>query len=384
MKIHEYQAKELFRAYQIAVPDGFVIENAKDAQFIGEEIGFPCVVKAQIHAGGRGKAGGVKVAQTAKQLIDYSSAILGMKLVSQQTGEQGKIVKKVLIEQGLSIKREIYLAILIDRSLEMPLIIASTAGGTDIEEIAANKPELILSQPIHPFLGIKGFQLRQLSSKLNLNTEMQKQFNLIVQNLYRLFLEKDASLIEINPLIITANDQIFALDAKMSFDDNALSKHSDILGLRDINEEDLLEIQAAVHDLNYIKLDGNIGCMVNGAGLAMATMDILHYYGGKPANFLDVGGGTSTDRIAQAMRILLSDGNVKVVFVNIFGGIVRTDDVAKGIVSVLEKTNSSIPMVIRLIGTNEQQGRQIIEQSGLNFIVESDFSMAAQKATRLI
>jgi len=382
MKIHEYQAKQIFREFNVPVPDGFMAQAPEDAVKYAEELGYPCVVKAQVHAGGRGKAGGVKLVRNRDEAEDAARKIIGMKLVSKQTGPEGKIVKKVLVERGLKIVKEFYLAIIVDREMEMPVIIASTEGGMEIEEVAAEKPELIYKAHINPITGLSGYQIRKLAFKLGLNKLQQKNFSLLLKNLFSLFEKKDASLVEINPLIITEADEVIALDGKINFDDSGLPKHPDIAALRDFNEEEPLEVEASKHDLNYIKLDGNIGCMVNGAGLAMATMDIIKYYGGEPANFLDVGGGTSAERVREAFKILLSDQNVKTVFVNIFGGIVRTDLVANGIVNAIKGMDVKGPIVIRLVGTNEEEGRRIIQESGMNFTTENSLPDAAQKAVK--
>ncbi|MEN8221813.1 MAG: ADP-forming succinate--CoA ligase subunit beta [Acidobacteriota bacterium] len=384
MKIHEYQAKSLFRSYSIPVPEGFMAEERESAVSAVKKLGFPCVVKAQVHAGGRGKAGGVKLARNMEEAQDHIGSILGMNLVSKQTGPEGQLVRKVLIEQGLNIVNELYLAIIIDREKEMPVIIASTEGGMEIEEVAEKTPDLIHKVHIHPVTGISGFHARELSFRLGLNKTQQKNFTKLLFNLYKLFMEKDGSLVEINPLIITDTDEVIALDGKINIDDNGLYRNSDVAEMRDIHEEDPLEVEASKFDLNYIKLDGNIGCMVNGAGLAMATMDIIKFYGGEPANFLDVGGGTSEDRVKEAFNILLSDSNVKAVFVNIFGGIVRTDLVANGIVNALRNVELKIPIVIRLVGTNEEEGRKIIENSGMNFIAETSLPEAAKKVVEVL
>ncbi|MGE5343286.1 MAG: ADP-forming succinate--CoA ligase subunit beta [Candidatus Omnitrophota bacterium] len=383
MKIHEYQAKQLFKQYGIPVQAGSAAETKADAFRIAEELGYPCVIKAQVHAGGRGKAGGVKLAQNSDEARRYVDSILGMTLISPQTGPEGKRVNKVLMQKALDITRELYLAIIVDRESGMPVIMASTEGGVEIEEVAAKRPHLITKAFIHPVTGLSAYHLRQLAFNLELNKAQQKTFAVFVQNLYRLFLEKDASLVEINPMVITPSDEIYALDGKMSFDDNGLFRHPDIQAMRDTDEEEPLEVRASQFDLNYIKLDGNIGCMVNGAGLAMATMDIIKYYGGEPANFLDVGGGTSEERVKEAFHILLSDVNTKAVFVNIFGGIVRTDLVAAGIVNAVRHIELKAPVVIRLVGTNEDEGRRIIEESGLNCIMENDLPKAAQKVVEL-
>lgn len=383
MKVHEYQAKQLFRVFAVPVPNGRVAETAEQAFQAAEELGYPCVIKAQVHAGGRGKAGGVKLAKNSTEAKQYAQAIVGMKLVSPQTGPEGKLVRTVLVEQGLAIVKELYLAIIVDREREMPVIMVSTEGGMEIEEVAAKTPELIHKVHIHPITGLREYHTRQLSVKLNLNKTQAKNFATLVQGLYQLFEAKDASLVEINPLVITADDQVIALDGKINFDDNGLFRHPEIAALRDIHEEEPLEVQASKFDLNYIKLDGNIGCMVNGAGLAMATMDIIKYYGGEPANFLDVGGGASEERVREAFKILLGDPNTRGVFVNIFGGIVRTDLVARGIVNAVKGMDVKVPIVIRLVGTNEEEGRRIIQESGMNVVAETSLPLAAQKIVEL-
>ena len=383
MKIHEYQAKELFRKFNVPVPDGAMAESKEDAFAIAEKLGYPCVIKAQVHAGGRGKAGGVKLAKSSEEAKEYAGQIVGMNLVSKQTGPEGKLVRKVLVEQGLNIAQELYLAIIVDREKEMPVIIASTEGGMEIEEVAAKNPELIFKVHIHPITGLSGFHIRKLIYNLGLNKAQGKNFTTLIRNLYELFICKDASLVEINPLIITDTDEVIALDGKINFDDNALPKNPDIVELRDFHEEEPLEVEASKFDLNYIKLDGTIGCMVNGAGLAMATMDIIKFYGGEPANFLDVGGGTSEERVKEAFKILLADENVKAVFVNIFGGIVRTDLVANGIVNAVKSMDVNVPIVIRLVGTNEEEGRRVLQESKMSFVAENNLPDAAQKVVEL-
>jgi len=385
MKIHEYQAKQLFKQYDVPVPNGSVAETGDDAFRIAEELGYPCVIKAQVHAGGRGKAGGVKLAKNSDDAKQYAADIVGMTLVSPQTGTEGKLVRTVLVEQGLAIARELYLAIIVDRETGMPVIMASTEGGMEIEEVAAHSPHLIFKTHIHPTTGLCGHHIRHLAFNLDLNKPQQKNFSKLITNLFKLFIEKDASLVEINPLIITESDDVIALDGKINIDDNGLFRHPDIVEMRDIHEEEPLEVEASKYDLNYIKLDGTIGCMVNGAGLAMATMDIIKYYGAEPANFLDVGGGTSEERVKEAFKILLGDPNTKAVFVNIFGGIVRTDLVARGIVNALKGMDIElkVPIVIRLVGTNEEEGRRIIQESGLNFVAETDLPAAAKKVVEL-
>jgi succinyl-CoA synthetase beta subunit len=383
MKIHEYQAKQLLKQYGVPVPEGSVADNKHDAFRIAKEMGFPCVIKAQVHAGGRGKAGGVKLAKNSDEAEKYTADIVGMKLVSQQTGAEGRLVRKVLVEQGVDIATELYLAMVVDRETGLPVIMASTEGGMEIEEVAATNPEKIFKVYVHPSTGLCGFHIRSLAFGLGLNKPQQKHFFKLLNNLYRLFVEKDASMLEINPLIVTGSDELIALDAKINFDSNGLFRHPDIVEMRDIHEEEPLEVEASKHDLNYIKLDGNIGCMVNGAGLAMATMDIIKYYGAEPANFLDVGGGTSEDRVKEAFKILLSDPNTKAVFVNIFGGIVRTDRVANGIVNAIKGIEVKVPIVIRLVGTNEVEGRRIINESGMNFVAETHLPDAAKKVVEL-
>jgi len=385
MKIHEYQAKQLFKSYDVPVPKGDVSGTPEGAFRIADGLGYPCVIKAQVHAGGRGKAGGIKLAKNSEEARRYSEEIVGMKLVGKQTGAEGKLVRKVLVEQGLAIAKELYLAVIVDREAGIPVIIASSEGGMEIEEVAAHSPHLIFKTHIHPTTGLSPYHLRNLAFKLRLNNTQQKHFFPLVKNLYRLFQEKDASLVEINPLIITKTDEIIALDAKINFDDNGLFRHPDVVEMRDIYEEEPLEVEASEYDLNYIKLDGTIGCMVNGAGLAMATMDIIKYYGGEPANFLDVGGGTSEERVKEAFKILLADPNTRAVFVNIFGGIVRTDRVARGIVEAIKGMDTAVkvPIVVRLVGTNQEEGRRIIRESGMNFVAETHLPAAAQKVVEL-
>jgi len=383
MKIHEYQAKTLLREFGVAVPEGEMAETPQQAMVVVERLGTPCVVKAQVHAGGRGKAGGIMLARNRGEAEQAVGRILGMKLVSRQTGPEGRLVRKVLVEQGLAIARELYLAIIVDRDRECPVIIASSHGGMEIEEVAAQHPEAIYKEYLHPLTGLADFHVRNLGFRLALNKVQLQNFARLLAGLYRLFVECDASLAEINPLIVTAGDAVMALDAKLTFDDNALFRHPDIVALRDTTEEEPLEVEASNYGLNYIKLDGTIGCMVNGAGLAMATMDIIKYYGGEPANFLDVGGGTSEERVKEAFKILLTDANVKAVFVNIFGGIVRTDQVARGIVNAVKAMAVTVPIVVRLVGTNEEEGRRILQESGLNFISDNVLAEAVKKVVAL-
>jgi succinyl-CoA synthetase beta subunit len=385
MKIHEYQAKELFKKYNIPIPDGGVAFTPDEAKKVAEKLGqFPVVVKAQIHAGGRGKGGGVKLAGLMDEVSGIAGEIIGMNLVTHQTGPQGKRVNKVLVEQGLNIATELYLSIIPDRATAKIVIMASQAGGMDIEEVAASTPEKIIKVFIDPLIGIQPFHCRQVAFGLNLSSSVMRPFVSMLGSLYRLFMDYDCSLVEINPLVITAEDAVVALDAKMDFDDNALYRHKDIIEYRDIDEEDPLEVEASKFHLNYIKLDGNIGNMVNGAGLAMATMDIIKLAGAEPANFLDVGGGASAEMVENGFRIMLGDKNVKGILINIFGGILRCDVLAEGVVHAAEKTGITVPVVIRMEGTNVEQGRKILAESGLNLITASDMKDAAQKVAELV
>jgi len=385
MKIHEYQAKELFKKYNIPIPDGGVAFNPDEAKQVAENLGqFPVVVKAQIHAGGRGKGGGVKLAGSIDEVIGIAGEIIGMNLVTHQTGPDGKMVKKVLVEQGLNIAKELYLSIIPDRATAKIVIMASEAGGMDIEEVAAETPEKIIKVFIDPLVGIQPFHCREVAFGLNLSSSVMRPFVSMLGSLYRLFMDYDCSLVEINPLVITAEDAVIALDAKVDFDDNALYRHKDIIEYRDIDEEDPLEVEASKFHLNYIKLDGNVGNMVNGAGLAMATMDIIKLAGAEPANFLDVGGGASAEMVENGFRIMLGDKNVKGILINIFGGILRCDVLAEGVVKAAEKTGINVPVVIRMEGTNVEQGRKILAESGLNLTTASDMKDAAQKVAQLI
>jgi succinyl-CoA synthetase beta subunit len=383
MKIHEYQAKELFRRHGVPVPRGEMAETAETALVAAEALGYPCVIKAQVHAGGRGKAGGIRLARNRDEALGHIDSILGMTLVSHQTGPEGRRVRKLLVEQGLDIARELYLAIVVDREREMPVIIASSQGGMEIETVARDNRRAIFKMHVHPASGLFPSHIRTLSFKLGLNKAQQQGFAALLAGLYDLFLKTDASLVEINPLIVTAGDAVMALDAKINIDDNSLFRHPDLAAWRDPLEEDPLEVEASKYELNYIRLDGSIGCMVNGAGLAMATMDIIKFYGGEPANFLDVGGATSAARVKEAFKILLADPNVRAVFVNIFGGIVRTDVVASGIVEAGRGLDVRFPVVIRLVGTNEEEGRRILRESGLNFVTENDLAAAVRRVVEL-
>ncbi len=385
MKIHEYQAKELFKKYNIPIPDGGVAFNPDEAKQVAENLGqFPVVVKAQIHAGGRGKGGGVKLAGSIDEVAGIAGEIIGMNLVTHQTGPDGKMVKKVLVEQGLNIAKELYLSIIPDRATAKIVIMASEAGGMDIEEVAAETPEKIIKVFINPLVGIQPFHCREVAFGLNLSSTVMRPFVSMLGSLYRLFMDYDCSLVEINPLVITAEDAVIALDAKVDFDDNALYRHKNIIEYRDIDEEDPLEVEASKFNLNYIKLDGNVGNMVNGAGLAMATMDIIKLAGAEPANFLDVGGGASAEMVENGFRIMLGDKNVKGILINIFGGILRCDVLAEGVVQAAEKTGINVPVVIRMEGTNVEQGRKILAESGLNLTTASDMKDAAQKVAQLV
>ena len=380
MNIHEYQAKELLRQYEVATQEGQVALDATQARKIAATYGGKAVVKAQIHAGGRGKGGGVKFAQTPDEAAELWNRMMGMNLVTKQTGPEGRLVRTVFLCAPADIARELYLSLLVDRGTSRVTLLASTEGGVEIEEVAANSPEKIIKVPIDPAVGILGFQARQICFALGLDGETSRQGVIFIHNLYRLFMEKDCALVEINPWVITEQGEVLALDAKMSFDDNALARHPEILALRDSNEEAPEEIEASKFNLNFIKLDGNIGCMVNGAGLAMATMDIIKYHGGSPANFLDVGGGATEDAVKNAFRIILQDPAVKAVLVNIFGGIMRCDIVASGIVRAAREIGIQVPVIVRLEGANVEEGKRILAESGLELIVASGLEDAAEKA----
>ena len=385
MKIHEYQAKTIFRDHDIPVPQGHVVFSVKEAVRAAEDLnGFPVVVKAQIHAGGRGKGGGVKLARSAEEVERVAGQILGMNLVTEQTGPQGRTVGKLLIEQGLDIQREMYLGIVPDRSSANIVIMASLSGGMDIEAVAAETPEKIIRVAVDPLSGFQGFHGRQVAFGLDLPGEAVRPFTDLLSRLYHVFVKLDCSLVEINPLVLTGENTLVALDAKMDFDDNALYRHPDIRSLRDETEEAPLEVEASKHHLNYISLDGNIGNIVNGAGLAMATMDLIKLAGGEPANFLDVGGGATSDMVENAFRILLKDDKVKGILINIFGGILRCDVFAQGVVRAAKNTGLHIPVVVRMEGTNVDQGRRILAESGLNLETALDLSDAAQKISEII
>ena len=386
MKIHEYQAKKLLRDYGIPVPRGEVAATPEEARRIAAELAGQVVVKAQIHAGGRGKGGGVKTAATPDEASAAARSILGMQLVTHQTGPEGKKVRKVLVEEASAVRKELYLSLVVDRSRgkECVVFMASEAGGMDIEQVAATTPEKIVRCAVHPAVGFSPFQARKLSVGLALDAAQGKQFAEICRNLYRLFLEKDCSLLEINPLAITAQGRLLALDTKLNFDDDGLYRHPEIRELRDADEEEPLEVVARNASVNYIKLDGNVGCMVNGAGLAMTTMDLIKMAGGEPANFLDVGGSASPEQIEKAFRILTSDPNVKCILVNIFGGVLRCDRVSAGLIQAAANIEMKLPMVVRLQGTNVEEGRRMLQESGLRFTVADGLYEAAQKAVSLI
>ncbi|MBI3933877.1 MAG: ADP-forming succinate--CoA ligase subunit beta [Acidobacteria bacterium] len=383
MKIHEFQAKAILKHYGVAVPQGEVAESADAAAEIARRMGRPVVVKAQIHAGGRGKAGGVKIAQTPEQARQVAAGILGKNLVTIQTGPEGQLVRRLLVEETLPIGRELYLGIVVDRATASPVFMASAAGGVEIEKVAEETPDLILREAIWPGFGLQAFQARKLAFGLGLPAETIAQATEFMTALYRAFECCDASLAEINPFVLTQDNRLIALDAKMNFDDNALFRHEDICKLRDLDEEAPLEVEASKYSLNYIKLDGTVGCMVNGAGLAMGTMDIIKYAGGSPANFLDVGGGASAEQVRHAFEILLSDKNVRAVLINIFGGIMRCDIVAQGVVDAARQLGIKVPVVVRLEGTNVEQGQQILKESGLNFTVASGMKDAAEKVVAM-
>ena len=378
MKIHEYQAKEILRSFGVPVPNGAVARTPEEVEAIAKDLGGAVVVKAQIHAGGRGKGGGIKLAADPAEAREVASEIIGMQLVTPQTDSEGQKVKSVWVENATDIDRELYLGIVLDRAQSRLVVMASRAGGMDIEEVAATTPEKILKEVVHPGVGLQPFQARRLALGLGLDGDQLKQGVSFISALYRAYEETDCSLAEINPLVVSKSGEVLALDAKMNFDDSAMYRHLDIHELRDVDEEDPLEVEASKYDLNYIKLDGEVGCMVNGAGLAMATMDIVKYAGSSPANFLDVGGGTNVERVKNAMRILTSDESVKAVLINIFGGIVRCDRVAEGVVAALEDIEINVPLVVRLQGTNAEEGAQILENSGLEFTVARKLQEAAE------
>ncbi len=381
MNIHEYQAKELLSKYGVAVPMGKVASHEDEAEQIAKDLNVKkFVVKAQIHAGGRGKGGGVKIANMLDEVKRLASEILGMNLVTHQTGPEGKLVKKVLVEEASDIATELYLGMVIDRATEKIVIMASQEGGMEIEEVARTNPEKILKEYVDPTVGLLPYQCRKIAYFLGLKGKTVNKAVKFILGLYQVFTEKDCSLAEINPLIVTNDGDVFALDGKMNFDDNALFRHPDIEKMHDPNEEDPTELEAKKWGISYVKLDGNIGCLVNGAGLAMSTMDIIKHHGGEPANFLDVGGGATADQVLQALKMILSDPNVKAIFINIFGGIMKCDTIAEGVISAAKEVGIEVPLIVRLEGTNVELGRKLLSESGLNIITGSDMREAAGKA----
>jgi succinyl-CoA synthetase beta subunit len=384
MKIHEYQAKAILARYGVTTPRGEVAFTKEEAREGAERLkSHIVVVKAQIHAGGRGKAGGVKLARSADEAAEIASDMLGMNLVTIQTGPFGRIVKRLLVEEGLDIKREIYLGLLIDRGTGLPVLMASAAGGVEIEEVAKDNPDAIIREPINPTVGLQPYQARKVGFAMGLSAEVVSHATPFLQALYRAFIDTDASMLEINPCVVTGDGRLVALDAKMTFDDNGLFRHKDLRALRDLDEEDPLEVEASKYGLNYIKLDGSVACMVNGAGLAMATMDIVKYAGGSPANFLDVGGGASAEQVKNAFGILMSDPSVRAVFINIFGGILRCDVLATGVVAAAKDLQLKVPVVVRMEGTNVELGQKILRESGLNFTIADGMKDGAQKVVAL-
>ncbi|AKF94541.1 ADP-forming succinate--CoA ligase subunit beta [Brevibacillus laterosporus] len=385
MNIHEYQGKQILKQYGVKVPEGRVAFSVDEAVKAAEELGTQVVVvKAQIHAGGRGKAGGVKVAKNLDEVRTYANEILGKVLVTHQTGPEGKEVKRLLIEQGCDIKKEYYVGVVVDRATNRVVMMASEEGGTEIEEVAAHTPKKIFKEVIDPVTGLLPFQARRLAFAINIPAELVNKAASFMMSLYQAFVDKDCSIAEINPLVVTGDGEVMALDAKLNFDSNALYRHSDVVELRDLEEEDEKEIQASKYDLSYIALDGNIGCMVNGAGLAMATMDIIKFYGGDPANFLDVGGGATEEKVTEAFKIILSDPKVKGIFINIFGGIMKCDIIASGVVAAAKQVSLDKPLVVRLEGTNVELGKQILKDSGLNIVAADSMADGAEKIVALV
>ncbi|GIN91391.1 ADP-forming succinate--CoA ligase subunit beta [Siminovitchia terrae] len=385
MNIHEYQGKEILRKYGVSVPNGKVAFTVDEAVEAAKELGTAVtVVKAQIHAGGRGKAGGVKVAKNLDEVRTYAEEILGKTLVTHQTGPEGKEVKRLLIEEGCDIKKEYYVGLVVDRATDRVVLMASEEGGTEIEEVAERTPEKIFKEVVDPLVGLTGFQARRIAFNINIPNELVGKAAKFMISLYNAFVDNDCSIAEINPLVVTGDGNVLALDAKLNFDDNALFKHKDILEYRDLDEEDPKEIEASKYDLSYIALDGNIGCMVNGAGLAMSTMDIIKYYGGEPANFLDVGGGATAEKVTEAFKIILSDEAVKGIFVNIFGGIMKCDVIASGVVEAVKQVGLEVPLVVRLEGTNVNRGKEILNESGLNITAADSMADGAQKIVELV
>ena len=385
MNIHEYQGKEILRQYGVAVPNGKVAFTVEEAVEAAKELTSNVwVVKAQIHAGGRGKAGGVKVAKNLDEVKQYASEILGKTLVTHQTGPEGKEVKRLLIEEGCDIKKEYYVGLVLDRATSHVVLMASEEGGTEIEEVAAATPEKIFKEEIDPAVGLQAFQARRLAYKINIPNELVNKAVQFMMGLYNAYIEKDCSIAEINPLVVTGDGQVMALDAKLNFDSNALYRHPEVVAYRDLAEEDPKEIEASKYDLSYVALDGNIGCMVNGAGLAMSTMDIIKYYGGEPANFLDVGGGATAEKVTEAFKIILSDPNVKGIFVNIFGGIMKCDVIATGVVEAAKQVGLTVPLVVRLEGTNVELGKKILAESDIEIVAAESMADGAQKIVSLV
>lgn len=385
MKIHEYQGKQILRQFGVAVPDGDVAFSPDEAEAVARKLGGEVfVVKAQIHAGGRGKGGGVKIARSPEEVRSFAEEMLGMTLITHQTGPEGRVVKRLLIEQAIDIARELYAGLVLDRECAADVFMVSTEGGVEIEKVAAETPELILKETVDPAVGLRPYQVRKMAFALGLEGSQIKSAISFLSGLYSAYKQTDASLAEINPLVVTGDGSVMALDAKMNFDDNAMFRHKDILDMRDLNEEEPAEIEASRYNLNYIKLDGNVGCMVNGAGLAMATMDIIKLAGGEPANFLDVGGTASAETVKAGFEIILSDKNVKAVLINIFGGIVRCDRVAQGVIDALTDLDVDVPVVVRLAGTNSEQAARMLRESSLEFIVAEDFNDGAAKVVRSV
>ncbi|MBD7942712.1 ADP-forming succinate--CoA ligase subunit beta [Psychrobacillus sp. FSL K6-2684] len=385
MNIHEYQGKQLLRQYGVAVSNGIVAFSPEEAVKAAKELGSDViVVKAQIHAGGRGKAGGVKIAKNLDEVREYAKELLGKVLVTHQTGPEGKEIKRLLIEEGSKIKKEYYVGLVLDRATSRVTLMGSEEGGMDIEEVAANSPEKLFYEEIDPVIGLTGFQARRMAFNMNIPAKLVNKAAKFMLGLYQVYKEKDASIVEINPLVVTEDDNVLALDAKFNFDSNALYRHKDILELRDFDEEDPKEIEASKYDLSYISLDGNIGCMVNGAGLAMATMDTISYYGGSPANFLDVGGGATAEKVTEAFKIILADPNVKGIFVNIFGGIMKCDVIAEGVIIAAKEVGLQVPLVVRLEGTNVDLGKKLLNESGLNIVAADSMADGAQKIVNLV
>lgn len=385
MNIHEYQGKEIFRSMGVAVPEGRVAFSAKEAVEKAKELDSDVyVIKAQIHAGGRGKAGGVKIAKSLSEVETYANELLGKVLVTHQTGPEGKEVKRLYIEEGADIQKEYYVGFVIDRATDRVTLMASEEGGTEIEEVAATNPEKIFKETIDPVVGLAPYQARRIAFNINIPKESINKAVKFLISLYNVFIEKDCSIVEINPLVLTGEGDVLALDSKINFDDNALFRHKDVLELRDLDEEDSKEIEASKYDLSYIALDGNIGCMVNGAGLAMATMDTINHFNGNPANFLDVGGGATKEKVTEAFKIILGDSNVKGIFVNIFGGIMRCDVIAEGIVAAVKEVDLTLPLVVRLEGTNVEIGKKILKDSGLAIVPATTMAEGAQKIVKLV